>query len=508
MRHFKILSALHRKVVMPVYLFLLGVLSMLSFPVLADGLTDAEYKSAIDHMQTEPKDAEMAMRQRNDLLGKLDLLLFLHTYRHDESKIVEEIKLLKAALDDAAVNGEGKDDYLIKSLGAPEPYDRSDNSLIATIQILSGSAQVITHPRFYAIPCAILLRRSGLLDATATTFSGNRANFAPRSGCHWNRGGEIKGFPEKSILYFMKLSERADGNFLATHEGTNRFSIMANQMENLERAKLAPESLWPAPQYKNRPYETWSYLSLYNRRAFSQITPGYNSALRKLEKYYVTFGRSDKNANELARRALFSISIGSDCGYAPPHSLRTLLLDGAPLAKISQMASKKDSRQSKNIFASCSPTIGFDPLPHVAVARPETLPVLASLRPSFDVNARNPFNKTPLMTAAQINSLESVSWLLSNGADVNAVTGINKKLVWPYKLKHNQRTALHYAAASAGLPVLKALIAAGANIAAKDDKGLGVIDYLNGHGPVNLNPVLTPKQRSAAIELISKGLAK
>lgn len=105
------------------------------------------------------------------------------------------------------------------------------------------------------------------------------------------------------------------------------------------------------------------------------------------------------------------------------------------------------------------------------------------------------------MSAAQFDLLPAVIWLLANKADVMAMTDATEE--WDY-IKHGQRTALHYAAANASLPVIEALLAAGADPAAKDDEGVTPLDYLNGKGPVPANSRLSGAELDRARALLSK----
>ena len=67
---------------------------------------------------------------------------------------------------------------------------------------------------------------------------------------------------------------------------------------------------------------------------------------------------------------------------------------------------------------------------------------------------------------------------------------------------HDGRTALMYAAANASLPVIKLLLAAGADPYQADTKGCRAIDYLLGFGPVPANPRPTPDKRMEAARLL------
>ncbi|MBN9544063.1 MAG: ankyrin repeat domain-containing protein [Alphaproteobacteria bacterium] len=127
----------------------------------------------------------------------------------------------------------------------------------------------------------------------------------------------------------------------------------------------------------------------------------------------------------------------------------------------------------------------------------------------MDVDQPNAFRKTPLMTAAQFGLEGSARWLIGNGAHVNAVTEDTE-------MHNNGRTALHYAAASGSLPLIRLLVEHGASIDARDTVGgeaeyLGVkdtpgsqtpLDYLSGAGPVDA-PKLSEKDKAEAVRLLT-----
>ena len=108
-------------------------------------------------------------------------------------------------------------------VGPPVSYDGSDESLIPTIRLLSGTGVAVTTPRFYDIPCDVLVRRPGLLEATLPMFGSNLDNFLPRSGC--GSRGHIDGFPEEALRTYRLSTLLADGNYLAT-----RFAGMSRSM--------------------------------------------------------------------------------------------------------------------------------------------------------------------------------------------------------------------------------------------------------------------------------------
>jgi hypothetical protein len=95
----------------------------------------------------------------------------------------------------------------------------------------------------------------------------------------------------------------------------------------------------------------------------------------------------------------------------------------------------------------------------IAVRYPQVLEDL--LEGGADPNHTNPFGKTPLMYAAQYNSLRAVELLLDAGADPNATT------YWPqddcnYTLNTSKMTPLHYAVRYASSSVVELLLRRGA----------------------------------------------
>ncbi|MFZ6653883.1 ankyrin repeat domain-containing protein [Undibacterium sp. TJN19] len=101
---------------------------------------------------------------------------------------------------------------------------------------------------------------------------------------------------------------------------------------------------------------------------------------------------------------------------------------------------------------------GLTDRPLIAPAQKETLTRLqARLKAGADVNARDGDGKTLLMHAALDADLPSVQFLLEHGAQVNAATPLDATGL-------GERTALFDAIQADALPVLQALVAAGANI--------------------------------------------
>lgn len=95
----------------------------------------------------------------------------------------------------------------------------------------------------------------------------------------------------------------------------------------------------------------------------------------------------------------------------------------------------------------------------IAVNHPDALRWLIAKK--LDANHANSFGKTPLMYAAQHNSLEAVRILLAAGADPNAATIFPEDTCF-YTLSRANVSVLHYAARYGSAAILEALVAAGA----------------------------------------------
>lgn len=87
----------------------------------------------------------------------------------------------------------------------------------------------------------------------------------------------------------------------------------------------------------------------------------------------------------------------------------------------------------------------------------------------------NWFGKTPLMYAVQDDKLNAVRLLLAHGADARKITdGKNR---YCHQLSRDRRTVLMYAAENASSPVIETILAAGADVAAKDTQGNTAVWY-------------------------------
>lgn len=123
----------------------------------------------------------------------------------------------------------------------------------------------------------------------------------------------------------------------------------------------------------------------------------------------------------------------------------------------------------------------------------------------ISANVKNNFNKTPLMHAAQQNSIESAKVLLANNADLNAFTVIPQDECY-YRITKSKMTALHYAVRYASPEFIKLLLNGGANPYAKTSENNGgyPVDWLRKYTDTNAEEKNTniPDDKIAEVEAL------
>jgi len=474
--------------------------------------------AAIIFMGDNPNEAEKPLEAgaKKDTVGKLDYVLFLHTFRPASKARDDKIKRLIGEIEAAskkAAKAQGDEFLMEESALERRAYDGTDESLLGLLRLASSTGAANTTSAFYAIPCAVMIARPKLVDATEPLFGGNRDNFVPRSGCSWGRGF-VRGFPDAEVSAWRNASDQADGNFYMNHGGTARFALGAAQNVVEETMRANPRHFVEKGTPKMAmPYETWSYMNPENRTVYLKLARLAGAAKEKLVAHYKTRGFSEKEANDAALNGLSDVVWGSACGgAAPPRSVRKLVVDGAPAAEIRAFFQAGEHKDPARLapFLECAKAGAMDPLAHVAVLNPGALQVLweqtnalvaedpQKLDLVFEANAPNAFGKTPLMAAAQQDQIESARFLLDHGASPFATT-----LAPPStRLGHDARTALMYAAARGSLAMIKLLLDAGIDKYAADTKGRIALHYLLGHGPVAANPKLSGAELAEAVKLL------
>lgn len=480
------------------------------------------WDQAVDFMDDDLEEAEKAISKAaagKDPAGKLDYVLFLQAFRPQSKNRDDKIKKLIAEIDKASIAAAKKrdDEFLAEeSLFERRAYDGTDESLLGTIRFASSSGAANTTSAFYGIPCAILLARPKLLAATSPLYGGNRDNFLPRAGCSWGRGF-VRGFPDVELEAWRKLTEEADGKFIANFTGTMRYGLASAAEIEAERLRTDPRSLLkePAPLMP-WPYETWSYMTPESRTIYKRLLKHAEDLKKKLVAYNKLLKMTDEEAENAAHKGLFQGVWGANCGEAaPPKSLRKLIVDGATNAEISAFVADGTYKDERSLepFRKCAEVTGLEPLIHMAVLNPDVLPLLwelfpqkidnaASLDIEVDPNMPNVFGKTPLMVAAQQNQVKAAKLLLDHGASVERSTFRKLLSAGEREMAYDARTALMYAAARGSLEMIRLLLDRGADKYATDTKGRRALHYLVGRGPVAANPLLSPTELAEAAKLL------
>jgi ankyrin repeat protein len=115
---------------------------------------------------------------------------------------------------------------------------------------------------------------------------------------------------------------------------------------------------------------------------------------------------------------------------------------------------------------------------HAATMGNDTETIRLLIEARLDVNAADAAGFTPLINAAQHGNLAAVEMLLARGANVNAVSAMGDVQTHAaVRVKNGaialgRFTPLLIAASSAPVPVIKALVGAGADVNARDARGM------------------------------------
>lgn len=458
---------------------------------------------AIDEMGTHPQESAPILEHYShvDALGELDYALFLHALTPETPARDTMIRgLLADVIEKTKAFSDRIHDF------TPTPYDGTDSSLLNTIRLASITRVANSTPAFYAIPCAILVAKPALIAATDAYFGSNMDNFMPRAGCQGVRGELPHGFPAKAVNAFESAATDADGNFIYLFDGSMVYGLEASQSAINTKLQIDPRYFLdpqsdlsgdPSQGFEY-PYQVWGYTSLNNYVVSQRLRHFYIEARIRLANYYRSRMRLDsKDSKRAAKIALFAVTFGGNCGGGIPHkSIRRSLLERAAPSQINALLSN-EAQDAPEIDA-CAKYAGEDPLLLVAVGDPAAFPLV--LQQETDINVRNPIGKTALMEAAQFNQLGIVRLMLSHHALVNATTWGDSDPPHGYDtlLGDDARTALMYAAANGSLPLIKTLLAAGADPYQTDTKGYRAIDYLLGYGPTPPNSHLSKRERARA----------
>lgn len=451
----------------------------------------SEQEKAVQDMAENPDAVEPILKaaaEKNDA-AVLDYALFIHAFRpatpENKERIIQLLDPVIQAV--AAENPNSKAESL-------DAYDGTDLSLASILRVLSVEGEETWS---YTIPCAVLIARPDLIEATVGYYIGTRDNFVPRSGCKSNKG-YVKDFPIDVVKNYINIAKYADGHFIDNHNGTLVYSHIATMNSFIETLKINPSS-YVDDEYSSfdYPYQTWGMTGAVADEIAKRIRLTYREAREALTAYNVRHGLSPEDAALAAKQGLFHIVFGARCGGGvPERSIRDMLIKGAPVKAILAQRQLPDGGEAPEVLK-CADYATLDPLLHVAVLHPAALSAL--LDQGEDIEQPNPIGKTPLMTAAHLDRLSSVARLLMRGARVEAMTLSPQRDDEHPQLKHDARSPLMYAASSGSLATITLLLDAGADPYRADSKGRRAIDYLLGYGPVQANPLLSDEERAEAV---------
>jgi hypothetical protein len=468
---------------------------------------------AIKNMVDHPQAAAIVLKNDNAREAKLALamdlgLLLPNPYAHEGS--INSLMTASTAEASASVPAE---------VDSEPDFNGKASSFVPYIQNIEQS-QLQGEFQNYPIACQLLRKFPELVAGAEGIWGSNRDSFDPVVVCSDARltlpasvqafEGDLKtlsGFGNMcgSIRNAMIVGTWFDHDIVAyvpeelvpPYTPNLTWGINQAPMGQIEASALASAN----PPDGVAPLADWGETDIDSYQKARKMAADFHKAQADLAVYYRTrFGFSPSKA---AIAAFHGVWLMQDAyTWAIPKPLDPLaeaLLGHKPLPEVQIALQKETPLPDATVF--------------LAIEYPEALKLVLAQKP--DLNVTTPIGKTSLMEAAKYNQLESVKLLLAAGADVNAVslapTDIKNNATGElctdggYIITHGQRTALMYAAANASLPVIRALLIAGADKNTKDSMGATALDYLEGKGPVAKNPILNTNDFKAAEQLLAIG---
>lgn len=269
------------------------------------------------------------------------------------------------------------------------------------------------------------------------------------------------------------------------------------------------------PWSRGQPYEAylqeWALRGISEFNAYRAFQTQRTHTARAIATFFgEEFDWSNERATAAAAQAL-DVALDAGFSFATEFSffsasegpLRRALLEQHSLAAIQQLNLAPDAQVSDLYDAHY-----YESVLAVAVDYPQALEWL--LQRGLDADQANAFGKTPLMHAAQRNSVAAARLLLDHGADPNATT------VWPedtcfYTLSRANVTPLHYAVRYGSRELIELLVERGAStfVGSTEDvaatRRLMPLDWLETYtarDAVERNPHLTESDVVALRDLL------
>ena len=487
------------------------------------------FKQALEYMEYNPNKAYNTLKKAETINEKLQLVIFLRAYFPDKHKKIRELlKELVGTFENErkckgksySLDYETKEEFNKEFASDLKDNDRnvSDKYLLEVAQTISNMGEVPI-----MIPCAIAKKFPEILEITKSRYYSSMDNFLPYINC--DKDVDYNIYNQK-IRDYIKVTQKADGNFLSNYLGTMKYGFENQQSYEINKSFL--EKLTNTKSYDIKyPYEVWSYHSLENRKIFLEIKKHYQQTQEYIINYFISKRKYTPDEALIASESvLFSAPLGTRyySGYEQydkiPYNLRTLMIEQASIEQLNDFLQSQE--YINKTYEQIPPA--FDsrrmlpaPLIHIAVQNPKYLNLLFDITKDMsqedqlkydlvsDVNIGNNINKTPLMVAAQFDFIESAKILIEKGANVNAVTQ-NKEGCWDDCLKYDNRTALMYAAQNASLEFIKLLLEKGADKSKTDTKGYKAIDYLMGFAGKGYNQKLSDTEFEEAFKLLQESI--
>ncbi|MFV1851431.1 MAG: hypothetical protein ACMZ66_12075 [Thalassospira sp.] len=224
----------------------------------------SDYEKAIAGILSNPQAAFGRIAGRNDALGVLDQMLIRFALEQQSSERDQVISELQDALLAAVPND--LDPAVRERIGTPPKFDGTAQSLFPTIILASVSGAAITHPDFYAIPCAVLRVEPAFLGALDPLFGGAGDEKIPRGGCIWGCG-VLPNFPLAETSEFLEQSYA-----LTASNSSKQILDVVRKTRVLQSAMIRPETMsdrWPVT---GLPFENWSLVIPSKQQAYDRIS--------------------------------------------------------------------------------------------------------------------------------------------------------------------------------------------------------------------------------------------
>lgn len=449
---------------------------------------------------TDPVTADKKLKDLGSFEARMYRVLLLGTVFSERPGVHDEIgKIVTGLAHEVREKGEGQSFYAFftKIVSDPGHYDGNWVEWLRFLSVANDGRIGLLHHQIL-VPCELIVRHSELRHITGPEIGSSMDIYFPINDCN-----KFHNQLPETYYQYGEYIWRFSGSYQKS--GTIRFMQIRHNDIFMENVILFPEQMadWPLnsdsihnsgtdnkkPMTCYYPLQKWAYLSLWNWKKFETSKVLFHRAFDDMVTYYRrVHSLPEETARRKAGAALYGLGFeghwsGMKC---PLESLRHAILTGEDPNEISKGI--KSGRYNVYEWVDGYPgereyfyehALSYseppEPIMHIAIFRPEIVEIL--LENGVNPEQENGWNKTPLMSAAQHNLVESARLLLRAGANPNAATS-EGQAARPILLR--RRTPLMYAAANSSLELIEFLITQGADIHATDSMKNSACDYLSG----------------------------